>query len=166
MKLLSDYEKRKLIEKIDLEIWSAFAPQVVAGSSPGIVYRCYCPHCQAVSKKTQKNAHNLTAVVYRHQKGWGEQGDGLGFSCVACGVKHPRVFQFLGGAGSAAAEEYAEKRLEIDAAGKGWYCPSPQRWKQDQEQKKRLRAAEYREEAERRKSQNKIINDLRRKTLA
>ena len=49
-------------------------------------------------------------------------GDGLGYKCLSCGVAQPIVFRFIGGAGARAAEEYAEKRLEIDAVGKGWYC--------------------------------------------
>ena len=76
-------------------------------------------------------------------------------------VLHRRVSELLGGAGSAAAEEYAWKRFEIDAVGKGWYCPYPQRWKQEQEQLKRDRAAKYKADDERRKREHKVAYDLR-----
>ena len=151
--ILSDHEKRSMIRQLDLQVWTAFAPKVKPHeNSPGS-YWCYCPYCD---KGRKKGTHNLTGLVYEHSN-----GDGLGFSCLACNAKHPRVFQFLGGAGSSAAEEYAEKRLEIGAVRKGWYCPSPQRWKQEQEQAKRLRAAQYKAEAERRKRDNKVAYALR-----
>lgn len=74
---------------------------------------------------------------------------------------HRRVFEFLGGAGSAAAEEYAWNRFEIDAVGQGWYCPYPQRWKEISEQVSKNRAAKYKAEADRRKKENKIVYALR-----
>ena len=155
MKHLSDRDKSKLIEELDLEVWSTFAMQVKPGTRPGIVYHCYCPHCQADQKKIEKTTHNVTAFVYRHHKGWGAQGDGLGFFCAACGTKHPRVYEFLGGEGSIAAEEYAWKRFEADCVGKGWYCPYPKRWKELSEQAVKARAAKYRAEYEQRKQTNR-----------
>ena len=106
-------------------------------------------------KKIEKTTHNVTAFVYRHHKGWGAQGDGLGFFCAACGTKHPRVYEFLGGEGSIAAEEYAWKRFEADCVGKGWYCPYPKRWKELSEQAVKARAAKYRAEYEQRKQTNR-----------
>ncbi len=154
MKLLSDRKKRELIEKLDLEVWTKFAPEVSRGDRPGILYRCYCPYCQATPKKQQKTSHNLTAVVYQHQKGWGAQGDGLGFYCASCRTKHPRVYAFLGGEGSPAAEEYAWKRFEADCVGKGWYCPYPQRWKELSDQAVKERAEKYRAEYEHKRQTN------------
>ena len=159
MKLLSDLEKRKLVEQLDLEIWSAFAPEVEPGARPGILYHCYCPYCQAKTKKREKTSHNLTAVVYRHQKGWGQQGDGLGFFCASCGTRHPRIYEFLG-KGSEKAEVYAWKRFEIDAVGKGWYCPHPERWKELSELDKQRKAANHKSEAERRKRENQVAYAL------
>ncbi len=154
MKLLSDYDKRQLIDKLDLEVWSEFAPEVKPGNRPGILYHCYCPYCQTTTKKREKTSHNLTAVVYRHQKGWGQQGDGLGFFCASCGINHPRVYAFLGGEGSPAAEEYAWKRFEADCVGRGWYCPYPQRWKELSDQAVKARAAKYRADYEQRRKTN------------
>jgi hypothetical protein len=154
MKLLSDREKRELIEKLDLEIWTKFAPQVSCGDRPGILYRCYCPYCQSDQKKTKETTHNLTAVVYRNQGGWGQKGDGLGFFCASCGTKHPRVYAFLGGEGSPEAEEYAWKRFEADCVGKGWFCPYPQRWKELSDQAVKARAAKYRADYEQRRKTN------------
>lgn len=153
IKIISDQDKRARIKQLDLEVWTEFAPKVKTHERSKGSYWCYCPYCD---KGRKKGAHNLTGLVYEHSN-----GDGLGFACLACNAKHPRVFQFLGGAGSSAAEEYAEKRLEIGAVGKGWYCPSPQRWKHEQEQAKRLRAARYKAEAERRKRENKVAYDHR-----
>jgi hypothetical protein len=154
MKLLSDREKRGLIEKLDLEIWTRFAPQVSPGDRPGILYRCYCPYCQATPKKRRKTTHNLTAVVYRNQGGWGQQGDGLGFYCASCRTKHPRVYAFLGGEGAPEAEAYAWKRFEADCVGKGWFCPYPQRWKELSDQAVKARAEKYREDYEQRRKTN------------
>jgi hypothetical protein len=154
MKLLSDYDKRKLIEKLDLEIWSAFAPEVKPGTRPGIVYHCYCPYCQIKQKKIKETTHNLTAVVYRNQGGWGQQGDGFGFFCASCDTKHPRVYAFLGGEGSPAAEEYAWKRFEAECVGKGWYCPYPKRWKELSDQAVKARAEKYRADYEQRRKSN------------
>jgi len=155
MKHLSDRDKRKLIEELDLEVWTKFATQVKPGTRPDIVYHCYCPQCQADQKKTKKTTHNVTAFVYRHNKGLGAQGDGLGFFCAACGTKYPRVYDFLGGEGSIAAEEYAWKRFEADCVGKGWYCPYPKRWKELSERAVKARAAKYRAEYEQRKQTNR-----------
>ena len=160
MKLISDQDKRQLIEKLDLDIWSAFAPEVKPGNRSGILYHCYCPYCHTTPKKQEKTSHNLTAVVYRHQKGWGEQGDGLGFFCASCGTKHPRVYTFLGGEGSPAAEEYAWKRFEAECVGKGWYCPHPERWKELSELDKQRKAANHKSEAERRKRENQVAYAL------
>ncbi len=76
-------------------------------------------------------------------------------------VLHHRVFEFLGGAGSTAAENYAWKRFAIGAVGHGWYCPYPQRWKEISEQVSKNRAAKYKAEADRRKKENKIAYALR-----
>jgi len=149
---LTDQDKRNIIRKWDLEVWTAFAPKVKAHKKNSNAYWCYCPHCE---KGKKKGTHNLTGLVYPHSN-----GDGLGFACKACGTKHPRVYKFLG-TGSAAAEQYAEKRLEIGAVGKGWYCPAPQRHKQEQEQEKRSRAAKYRAETEQCKRENQIAYALR-----
>ena len=81
-------------------------------------YLC-CLYC---NKGKKKDNHNLTGLVYKHCN-----GDGLGYKCLSCGAAQPRVFRFLSGSGARAAEEYVEKRLEIDAVGKGWYCPNPHR---------------------------------------
>ena len=157
-KLLTEQDKKLLIQKIDLKIWSTFAPKVKTHEKNSDAYWCYCPHCEKGKKKT--GIHNLTGLVYPHSN-----GDGLGFACKACGTKHPRVYAFLG-KGSAAAEEYAEKRLEIGAVGKGWYCPAPQRHKQQKEQKKRDRAAKYKADYERKRRENKVAYDLRNNTQA
>jgi len=152
-KLLTEQDKKLLIQKIDLKIWSTFAPNVKTHEKNSDAYWCYCPHCEKGKKKT--GIHNLTALVYPHSN-----GDGLGFACKACGTKHPRVYAFLG-KGSAAAEEYAEKRLEIGAVGKGWYCPAPQRHKQQKEQEKRDRAAKYKADYKRTRRERKVAYDLR-----
>lgn len=151
-RLLSDREKRAQIKKWDLEVWTTFAPKVKAHEKNSDAYWCYCPYCE---KGKKKGTHNLTALVYPHSN-----GDGLGFACKACGIKHPRVYAFLG-KGSLAAEEYAEKRLEIGAVGKDWYCPVPQRHKQQQEQERQSRAAHFKERDARCKRENKIRYALR-----
>ena len=150
---LTDQAKRARIKEWDLEVWTAFAPKVKAHEKNSDAYWCYCPHCEKGKKKT--GIHNLTGLVYPHSN-----GDGLGFACKACGTKHPRVYAFLG-KGSAAAEEYAEKRLEIGAVGQGWYCPAPQRHKQQEEQEKRDRAAKYKADYERTRRERKVAYDLR-----
>lgn len=152
-KTLTDQAKRAKIQEWDLEVLTAFTPKVKAHEKNSDAYWCYCPHCEKGKKKT--GIHNLTGLVYPHSN-----GDGLGFACKACGAKHPRVYELLG-KGSAAAEEYAEKRLEIDAVGRGWYCPAPLRHKQEQEQEKRSKAAHYKANYERQKRENKVAYDLR-----
>ena len=156
-RLLTDREKRAQIKKWDLEVWTAFAPPITGDVREAIEYHCICPHCshEKSKKKDKQRTHNLTAWVFHHAN-----GDGLGFYCAACKKKHPRVFKFLGGAGAKAAEEYAEKRLEIDAVGKGWYCPSPQRKKQEQAQAKRARAAQHRADYERQKRKNQAAKSF------
>ena len=153
-RLLTDREKRAQIKKWDLEVWTAFAPPITGDVREAIEYHCICPHCshEKSKKKDKQRTHNLTAWVFHHAN-----GDGLGFYCAACKKKHPRVFKFLGGAGAKAAEEYAEKRLEIDAVGRGWYCPNPQRKERD----KRSRAAQHKAADERRKKENKVAYALR-----
>ena len=128
-------------------------PKVQAHKEIKNAYWCSCPHCE---KGKKEGTHNLTGLVYEHSK-----GDGLGFKCFACGTKHPRVFEFLGGAGSIAAEEYAWNRFEIDAVGRGWYCPYPQRWKEISKQVSKNRAAKYKAEADRRKKEHQIAYALR-----
>lgn len=150
---LTEQEKKVKIKELDLEVWTAFVPKVKAHEKIKNAYWCSCPHCE---KGTKKGTHNLTGLIYEHSK-----GDGLGFKCFACKTKHNRVFEFLGGAGSPAAEEYAWKRFAIDAVGKGWYCPYPQRWKEISEQVSKNRAAKYKAEADRRKKENKIVYALR-----
>ena len=150
---MKDQAKKKQIKEWDLEVWTAFTPKVKAHEKNSDAYWCYCPHCEKGKKKT--GIHNLTALVYPHSN-----GDGLGFACKACGTRHPRVYAFLG-KGSAAAEEYAEKRLEIGAVGKGWYCPAPQRHKQQKEQEKRDRAAKYKADYERKRREHKVAYALR-----
>lgn len=147
----TDQEKRIEIKRLDLQVWEGFAPKVKAHKNSPSSYWCYCPYCE---KGRKQGAHNITGLVYEHPN-----GDGLGFSCVACGAKHPRVYEFLG-KGSAAAEEYAWKRFEIDAVGKGWYCPHPQRWKQEQQQAKRERAIRYKIEYDKKKIENKSLHAL------
>ena len=145
---LTDQAKRARIKEWDLEVWTAFTPKVKAHQKNSDAYWCYCPHCEKGKKKT--GIHNLTGLVYPHSN-----GDGLGFACKACGTKHPRVYEFLG-KGSAAAEEYAWNRFEIDAVGKGWYCPHTQRWKEISELAGKRRAAKYKADYERKRRENKI----------
>ncbi|MDA7432866.1 hypothetical protein N8506_03185 [Synechococcus sp. AH-601-N23] len=78
-------------------------------------------------------------------------------------MQHRRVFEFLDDAGSPAVEEYSWKRFEIDAVGKSWYCPYPQRWKQEQEQEqaKRDRATHHKAKDERLKKEHQIAYTLR-----
>ena len=155
---LTEQEKRLKIKELDLEVWTAFIPPVSGYEEATIEYRCICPYCSLEkSKKSDQNrTHNLTAWVFHPVN-----GDGLGFYCAACKTRHPRVFEFLGGAGSPAAEEYAWKRFEIDAVGQGWYCPHPQRWKEISEQVSKNRAAKYKAEADRRKKEHQIAYALR-----
>ena len=149
---LTDQAKRARIKEWDLEVWTAFTPKVKAHEKNSDAYWCYCPHCKKGKKKN--GIHNLTALVYPHSN-----GDGLGFACKACGTRHPRVYEFLG-KGSAAAEEYAWKRFEIDAVGKGWYCPYPQRWKEISELAGKRRAAKYKADYERKRRENKACYSL------
>ena len=76
-------------------------------------------------------------------------------------VQHRRVFEFLGGAGSPEAEEYAWKRFAIDAVGKGWYCPYQQRWKDISEKVRKNRAAKHKAKDERLKKEHQIAHTLR-----
>ncbi|EHA60141.1 hypothetical protein Syn8016DRAFT_2523 [Synechococcus sp. WH 8016] len=157
---LADQEKRVKIKQLDLEVWTAFAPKKAEHNNSSIEYRCFCPYCAEDSKKKHKKerggGHDLTAWVFQHAN-----GDGLSFKCFACGTKHDRVFEFLGGAGSTAAENYAWKRFAIGAVGHGWYCPYPQRWKQEQEQAKRDRATHHKAKDERLKKEHQIAYALR-----
>ena len=150
---LSDEQKRAKIKELDLEVWTKFAPKVKAHEKNSNTYWCYCPCC---GKGKKKDLHNLTGLVYEHSN-----GDGLGFKCFACKTKHNRVFEFLGGAGSPAAEEYAWKRFAIDAVGKGWYCPYPHRWKEISEQVRKNRAAKHKAKDERLKKEHQIAYTLR-----
>ncbi len=150
---LTDQGKKVKIKELDLEVWKAFTSKVKAHENNSNAYWCYCPYCE---KGKKEGTHNLTGLVYEHAN-----GDGLGFACKACGTKHPRVFELLGGAGSAAAEEYAWNRFEIDAVGKGWYCPYPQRWKEISEQVRKNRAAKHKAKDERRKKEHQIAYALR-----
>jgi hypothetical protein len=150
---LTEQEKKVKIKELDLEVWTAFVPKVKAHEKIKNAYWCSCPHCE---KGKKKGTHNLTGLVYEHAN-----GDGLGFVCKACGTKHPRVFELLGGAGSAAAEEYAWNRFEIDAVGQGWYCPHPQRWKEISKKVSENRAAKFKAETDRRKRENQIAYALR-----
>lgn len=151
-RVLSDREKRAQIKSLDLEVWTEVTGNRKAHDRINNAYWCSCPNC---GKRQKKGTHNLTGLIYEHRN-----GDGMGFKCFACKAEHPRVYAFLG-KGSAAAEEYAEKRLEIDAVGKGWYCPAPQRHKQQQEQEKRDRAAKYKADYERKKREHKVAYTLR-----
>ena len=151
-RLLSDREKRAQIKKFDLEVWTEFTGNLKAHKEIKNAYWCSCSNC---GKGKKKGTHNLTGLIYEHRN-----GDGMGFKCFACKAEHPRVYAFLG-KGSAAAEEYAEKRLEIGAVGQGWYCPAPQRHKQQKEQEKRDRAAKYKGDYERKRRENKVAYDLR-----
>ena len=150
---LMDQAKRARIKEWDLEVWNAFTPKVKVHEKNSDAYWCYCPHCEKGKKKT--GIHNLTGLVYPHSN-----GDGLGFACKACGTKHPRVYEFLG-KGSAAAEEYAWKRFEIDAVGKGWYCPHPQCWREISELAGKRRAAKYKANYERKRREHKVAFALR-----
>ena len=151
--ILTVQAKKARIKEWDLEVWTAFTPKVKAHEKNSDAYWCYCPYCQKGEKKT--GIHNVTGLVYPHSN-----GDGLGFACKACGTKHPRVYEFLG-KGSAKAEEYAWKRFEIDAVGKGWYCPHPQRWKEISELNRKRKAAHHKERDARRKREHQIAYALR-----
>ena len=149
---LTDQEKRQKIREWDLDVWTEFSPKVKAHEKNSDAYWCYCPHCEKGEKKT--GIHNVTGLVYPHSN-----GDGLGFACKACGTKHPRVYEYLG-KGSARAEEYAWKRFEIDAVGKSWYCPYPQRWKEISELAGKRRAEQYKADYERKRRENKVAYEL------
>ena len=151
---LTDQEKREKIKEWDLEVWTAFVPKVKAHEKNSDAYWCYCPYCE---KGAKEGTHNLTGLVYPHSN-----GDGLGFACKACGTKHPRVYEFLG-KGSAAAEEYAWNRFEIDAVGKGWYCPHPQRWLEISDLDRQRKAAHHKARDARHKRENQIAYALREK---
>ena len=150
-RLLSDREKRAQIKKFDLEVWTEFTGNLKAHKEIKNAYWCSCPNC---GKGKKKGTHNLTGLIYEHRN-----GDGMGFKCFACKAKHPRVYEFLG-KGSAAAEEYAWSRFEIDAVGKGWYCPHPQRWKEISELAGKRRAAKYKADYERKRQENKVAYAL------
>ena len=158
-KTFTDQEKRGRVRELDLEVWNSFATPLAKHDKPTIAYRCLCPYCslEKPKKNKQSQTHNLTAWVYHHTN-----GDGLGFYCAACKAKHPRVYDFLG-KGSAAAEEYAWKRFEIDAVGKGWYCPYPQRWKEISALNRQRKAAQYKAKDALRKRENQIAYALREK---
>ena len=145
-------QKQDKVRELDLEVWAAFAPEVRTHEKCPDSYWCYRPLC---AKGKKKDTHNLTGLVYKHSN-----GDGLGYKCLACGAAQPRVFGFLGGAGARAAEEYAEKRLEINAVGKGWYCPIPQRKREEQEKIKRTKAAQHKADYERRRLANQAAYSL------
>ena len=149
----TNQQKQDKVRELDLEVWSSFAPKIRAHEKCPDSYWCYCPLC---AKGKKKDIHNLTGLVYKHSN-----GDGLGYKCLACGAAQPRVFSFLGGAGARAAEDYAEKRLEIDAVGKGWYCPTPQRKRAEEEKTKRAKAAQHKADYERRRKENKAAYSLR-----
>ena len=151
-KTLTDQAKRARIKEWDLEVWNAFTSNRKAHNDIKNAYWCSCPNCK---KGKMKGTHNLTGLIYEHRN-----GDGMGFKCFACKEEHPRVYEFLG-KGSAAAEEYAWKRFEIDAVGKDWYCPHPQRWKEISELAGKKRAAKYKAQAERQKRENQIAYALR-----
>ena len=151
-RLLSDREKRAQIKEWDLEVWTEVTGNRKAHKDIKGAYWCSCPNC---GKRKKEGTHYLTGLIYEHRN-----GDGMGFKCFACKAEHPRVYAFLG-KGSAKAEEYAVKRLEIGAVGKGWYCPAPQRHKQQQEQEKQSRAAHHKAKDARRKRENQIAYALR-----
>ena len=149
---LTDQAKRARIKELDLEVWTAYTSNRKAHERIKNAYWCSCPNC---GKGKKKGTHNLTGLIYEHKN-----GDGMGFKCFACKTEHPRVYEFLG-KGSAAAEEYAWKRFEIDAVGKGWYCPHPQRWLEISELDRRRKAALHKERDARRKRENKTAYALR-----
>ena len=149
---LTDQQKKVKIKGLDLEVWTAFASKVKPHKEIKNAYWCSCPHC---GKGKKEGTHNLTGLVYEHAN-----RDGLGFACKACGTKHPRVYEFLG-KGSAAAEEYAWNRFEIDAVGKDWYCPYPQRWKEISELNRQRKAAHHKAKDARIKREHQIAYALR-----
>ena len=53
------------------------------------------------------------------------------------------------------------KRFEIDAVGKDWYCPYPQRWKEISELNRKRKAAHHKERDARRKREHQIAYALR-----
>jgi len=149
---LTDQAKRARIKELDLEVWTPSTSNRKAHEDIKNAYWCSCPNC---GKGKKKGTHNLTGLIYEHRN-----GDGMGFKCFACKAKHPRVYEFLG-KGSAEAEEYAWKRFEIDAVGKDWYCPYPQRWKEISELNRKRKAAHHKERDARRKREHQIAYALR-----
>ena len=119
-------EQLNLIRQLDLEHWERHAPNPNSrlNFDNRTVYNCRCPECHGRSKRKKRSpdsSHALTAIVYLHRG-----KDGLGFKCAACGVHYPSVYKHLG-AGTPAADAYAEKRLAAGCAGRGLSCPKPQR---------------------------------------
>ena len=111
-------EQLTLIRQLDLEHWERYAPNPNSrlDFEDRTVYNCRCPECHGRSKRKKRSpdsSHALTAIVYLHQG-----KDGLGFKCAACGVHYPSVYKHLG-AGTPAAEAYAEKRFAAGCAGRG-----------------------------------------------
>ena len=49
----------------------------------------------------------------------------------------------------------------INAVGKGWYCPNPQRKQQEEGNAKRAMAAQHKADYERRRRENKAAYSLR-----
>ena len=153
-------EQLNLIRQLDLEHWESHAPNPNSrlNFDDRTVYNCRCPECHGRSKRKKRSpdsSHALTAIVYLHRG-----KDGLGFKCAACGVHYPSVYKHLG-AGTPAAEAYAEKRFAAGCAGRGWSCPKPQRI----EAEKRQRAIAHREAYEAKKRANKIAYELRQADL-
>ena len=148
---LTDQEKRQKIKEWDLDMWTEFTGNLKAHKDIKNAHWCSCPNCK---KGNKKGSHNLTGLIYEHRN-----GDGMGFKCYACKTEHPRVYAFLG-KGSSAAEEYAWKRFEIDAVGKGWYCPHPQRWKEISELAGKRRTEQYKADYERKRRENKACYSL------
>ena len=153
-------EQLNLIRQLDLEHWENYAPnpsptQILSGNK---IYYCRCPECHGTSKRKKRSpdsSHALTANVYSHP-----DEDGLSFGCAACGVHYPSVYKHLG-AGTPAAEAYAEKRFAAGCAGRGWSCPKPQRI----EAEKRQRATACREACEATRRAQKIAYELRQADL-
>ncbi len=151
-RLLSDREKRAQIKEWDLEVWTSLTSNHNKHKDIKNAYWCSCPYCE---KGKKKGTHNLTGLIYEHKN-----GDGMGYKCFACKEEHPRVYEFLG-EGSEAAEEYAWKRFEIDAVGKGWYCPYPKLWKKISDLERQRKAAKHKQDYERRKRENQVAYALR-----
>ena len=154
---LTDQEKRQKIKEWDLDVWTEFTGNLKAHKDIKNAHWCSCPNCK---KGNKQGSHNLTGLIYEHRN-----GDGMGFKCFACKAKHPRVYEYLG-KGSARAEGYAWRRFEIDAVGKGWYCPYPQRWKEISELAGKRRAEQYKADYERKRREHKVAYDLRNNAQA